>query len=127
MSEAEELEELIAHCPNLHSWKIGDPISPFGIRLLIGLAPWSVEDRTLLNQLKHETSKQPISIRIEVFFPEGDLDRYIPSLNDVYLTPFIGVWINGTLTDKKWGIEARKYVQRVMAQGFVKEVFSTET
>lgn len=119
MAENEELKKIIADCPNLHIWRLGDPIVfTAGSRLLVGLEPWSPEDRKQLLAMKVEANKQQIPIRVDIFFPEADLDQYIPGMATVYLSPFLGIWVDGVLKEKAWGVEARKRLDEIIKNSF---------
>jgi hypothetical protein len=60
----------------------------------------------------------PEPLRVEVFSvlacqSHEDFDLYVPGIGQVFQTPVVGLWVNGTLSEKCWGAPARDLVARV--------------
>src|SRR5262245_10376786 len=97
-------------------WSPGDPTPLIGERILIGIAQWSRYDHRLLTLL----GSLPRSIcRIELF----DADKcksqeavrdYIPQLDFVHHTPFVGFWRDGMLIESENGYAGRHLIYRVL-------------
>ena len=108
----------VAGSRRLHLWSPGDPISPVGPRLLVGVATWSGYDLHLLDLLEDAPD---IPARLDVFDIDAVPDptnwdnyyRYIPGFTPGSHTPFVGLWHDGTLVESASGYPARELVARV--------------
>jgi hypothetical protein len=114
-----ELESLLGS-RGLRLWRPGDPIVERGVRLLVGVAPWSGYDMRLLDVIAEaiETSGQPKYPVVDVFNTadckqQQDFRQYVPRLRQVSQTPVVGLWRDGRLTEAKQGYEARDLVARL--------------
>jgi hypothetical protein len=105
---------------NLHRWSPGQAISAKGLRMLLGVAPYSPLDLQLLDLLNEKMSAaNNSSIQIDVFNvlecpTMEDFSRYIPGISRVYQTPVVGIWKNGVLVEQAWGRAARDLISRVL-------------
>ena len=105
----------------LNLWSPGDQIASEGTRLLIGVAPYSISDLRLLDQLLNIAFEHKGKIAIDVFdvlscTTMRDFDKYVPGIGQVFQTPVIGAWHDGMLVEAASGAEGRKVVQRYLPQ-----------
>ena len=105
----------------LNLWSPGDQIAADGTRLLIGIAPYSISDLCLLDQLLSIVVEDKGKIAIDIFdvlscTTMGDFDKYVPGISQVFQTPVIGVWHDGVLIEAASGAAGRKLVQRYLPQ-----------
>jgi hypothetical protein len=132
-----QLPSLLNATP-LRLWSPGDPISDWGIRLLVGVATWSGYDMRLLDILAERQIQGGVRVsdddmRLLDIMAEGqqqggirisdvdvfninncrghaDFRLYIPSLRLVLQTPAVGIWVMGKLNWIGQGAEARDLV-----------------
>ena len=93
-----------------HLWRVGDPIADSGQRCLIGVATYSESDLALLDELEIQVSDARSTVRIDLFSvlscsKHDDFDEYISEIGNVYQTPVVGLWIDGTLVAKGQGVD----------------------
>jgi hypothetical protein len=113
-----EFEELVKASP-CRLWHPGDTISERGLRILLGVAPWSGYDMRLLDVIIERLSgAEPAAAHVDVFSTgawqtRSDVKRYIPKMRpEVLQTPVVEVSNNGAVTATKQGYEARELVAR---------------
>jgi hypothetical protein len=106
----------------LRWWSPDSGIPAGGTRLVIGVATYSGPDMRLLDLVQEAVTKEDArrmaGARVEVFSvmackSHEDFDRYVPGIGQVFQTPVVGLWVNGTLGEKCWGAPARELVARV--------------
>jgi hypothetical protein len=114
---AAELFPRVVAMSKMRLWRIGDPVSNVGSRILIGVAAsYSIPDLQLLDELnKRLSSASNISDQVDVFDVSDckemkDFENYIPGIGNVYHTPVIGYWENGVLKESLSGFHARNWL-----------------
>jgi hypothetical protein len=102
----------------LRRWRPGDPIRPYGQRLLVGLASYSIYDAELAQELiDHMSSDSPLTV--EVFNVEdvssmGEFQQYVSGIGSVYQTPVVGLWEENKVIRIAQGFEARSLVRELL-------------
>lgn len=114
---AAKLFPSIVERSKLHLWKLGDTIPNAGRRLLVGIAAsYSTIDLHFLDQLEAACEAGAVgSDHIDVFDIDScesvsDLGICIPGIGQVYQTPVVGVWVDGNITHRLSGYQARQFV-----------------
>ena len=114
---AAELFPRVVAMSKMRLWRIGDPISNIGSRILIGVAAgYSIPDLQLLDEInKRLSGASNISDLVDVFDVSGckemkDFENYISGIGNVYQTPIIGYWENGVLKESLSGFHARNWL-----------------
>jgi hypothetical protein len=105
----------------LRLWRPGDPIASHGVRILIGVAPWSGYDMRLLDVVDEGMGRGPAMV-VEVFstsdcHTQKDFEKYISGVSAVYQPPVVGFWRDGRLEWSGQGAEARERVARLFGSG----------
>lgn len=107
--------ELVAKS-RLHYWRLGDPVTAGGMRLLIGLqASFNLSDLRLADIINDELQRgQRVHLDVfDVYDWAGDqeLTEYIPGLESQYCpTPWLGIWQDGVHQATYIGHAAREFV-----------------
>jgi len=96
-------------------WSPGDPIQTKGVRWLIGVSEWSIDDFVLLEILERELAAKNITDRIDVFdatdfTTDEHYQPFVPGMTGVRSTTIAGCWMNGELIATGRGWEARKII-----------------
>lgn len=105
---------------NLHWWQPCAGEVPRGTRLLIGVAPFSAYDLKFLDLVNRAVERAPRdAIRVDVFNTQEyksteDFDAIIPGIGQVFQTPVVGLWGDGTLKERGWGKAGRELVGKVL-------------
>jgi hypothetical protein len=99
----------------LHMWRLDDPIPKQGMRLLIGIAVWSVYDMRLLDALDQVLSEMKRPERVDIFNVDDCstmecLQDYVPRVGKIFHTPVVGIWQNGEQVEQGSGAMAREMV-----------------
>jgi hypothetical protein len=103
-------------------WRPGEPFVTTGTRILLGVGPaYSRPDLALVESIVKRLKENPQSdLTIELFdildVPDmRSMGDFVPGIGNVYHTPVIGVWRNGTLEEKGSGHIATKIAVRVFS------------
>jgi hypothetical protein len=126
---ARELPAAVA-ASKLHWWRPGAAVASSGMRLLIGVAPYSAYDLRFLDLVNQALQTSlPDAPRVDVFDTLDcqrveDFDAYVPGIGPVLQTPVVGLWENGTLKQKAAGKLGRELVGGVV--GIPSEVIARE-
>jgi hypothetical protein len=105
---SQQLKDLLSQS-SLGLWRVGDAVPKFPSRVLIGVATWFGYDMRLLDELNETRMRHPTpNERIEVFDAndvrnQEQFDEYVPGIGKAVGLPVVGIWENGTLTQKASG------------------------
>lgn len=85
------------------------PVSHAGKRLILGIASYSRDELSLLDQIQDSWDESAPPRSVEVFDvvdcrEMSDFDRFIPGIGDVYQSPVIGVFVGGKLVESASGL-----------------------
>jgi hypothetical protein len=108
---AAELFPRVVAMSKMKLWRIGDPFSNVGSRILIGIAAsYSIPDLQLLDEITSNISDQMDVFDVSDCKEMKDFENYIPGIGNVYATPIIGYWENGVLKESLSGFHARNWL-----------------
>jgi len=113
-----QFPSLVPRTP-LHLWSPGDPIAERGRRVLVGVATYSGQDMELLDRIGEALNRSKTAARVDVFNTldcrtHEDFAKYVPGFGDVYQTPVVGVWLDGTLQEAGSGYQGRLILARAL-------------
>jgi hypothetical protein len=97
-------------------WRPGRSTPPGVRRTLLGVAPYSLPDLQLVDQIREAVQQGACSgEQVQVFdvltcATMEDFDERIPGIGPVYQTPVVGIWSNGILVEKASGARARQLI-----------------
>jgi hypothetical protein len=102
-----------AQASGLRVWRPGDSIASQGRRILLGVVPWSRYDMEALDAV----GKDLRGARVDIFIvdeckSEAEIEEFVPGVGAVFQTPVVGIWDDGQLVDKAWGLEGRQLLAR---------------
>ena len=94
-------------------WSPGESLPMKGMRLLIGVATYSLYDLDLLDALDSSPLGDDIVQLFEVSSCStmDDFEKFIPGTGKVLQTPVLGFWQDGELTYHTQGALARRWVR----------------
>jgi hypothetical protein len=113
---ADRLFPDVARASPMRLWRPGDPISPKGTRLLVGIATWCGYDMRLLDVMAEAMGCDSGQKHLVELFntadcrASGDFKEYVPGLHDVLQTPVVGCWQDGNPVWTAQGYQARDRV-----------------
>jgi hypothetical protein len=99
-------------------WRLGDPFSQKGRRILIGVATYDLPELRALAELIDAVRHTPATNEtIDVFDTAAcrsmeDFQHYVPGVGPALHPPIVGVWEDGELNQKASGAEARKLLTK---------------
>lgn len=110
---------LIACESGLHLWRLGDPICDRGLRFLIGVSDWSLNDLAFLDRLSEYVRRIPSAPWIDVFNlgccrSQEDIRRFFPQIEEVVVTPVVGVWENGVWREAAAGWKGIRLMEDIL-------------
>ncbi|SRR5258706_9547759 len=112
---SERLDEALIDS-RISIWRRGEPVQRTGHWILLGIAPYSLPDLQLVDELREglkQGSRSDESFQVfDVLSCStmNDFDECIPGIGSVYQTPVLGIWENGVLVEKATGAKARQLV-----------------
>ena len=112
---SELFPELVQKSKRLHFWRPGEAITRSGLRLLVGIATWSVYDMSLLDMIDETSESGSMPLHIDVFDvgesqSAEDIGRAIPGIGKPSQTPLLGLWKNGEISERASGYDARNMI-----------------
>ena len=126
LSPSEQQRILTAEFPGVvsqssfHLWRPGDPVLAEGIRILVGVLPWTRLDMRLLDVIAEGMPQEETKAPVVDLFNTADcrdqqaFSQYIPNLPSVApQTPVVGIWRNGWLEWFGQGYVARDRIADV--------------
>jgi hypothetical protein len=106
----------VAGKSHMKIWQPGETFPRNGVRLLIGVATYSVPELEMLDNLEAQLSRLRTGHEIVHLFnvldcaKAEDFERYVPGIGKVYQTPVLGLWEDGVLKERAQGKAARDLV-----------------